>query len=32
MRGWRVAESVGMSKLNWTDRERFRDEAKVVAE
>lgn len=28
MRGWRA----GMNKLNWTDRERFGDRAKVVSE
>lgn len=32
MSGWRVRERVGMNKLNWTDRERFGDKAKVVTE
>lgn len=32
MRGWRVTERVGMNKLNWTDRKRFGDKAKVVTE
>lgn len=32
MSEWKGRERVRMNKLNWTDRERFGDEAKVVTE